>query len=67
MAVANFIFTPLATVLAWLTFLPLKYETTVVNLLAGFNFSAVEIKNFTWWGVGGWYIIILLSLSAKKK
>ncbi|MFA6382842.1 MAG: ComEC/Rec2 family competence protein [Parcubacteria group bacterium] len=66
MAMTNFIFAPLATVLAWLTFLPLKYETTVVNILASFNFSAVEIKNFPWWGVAVWYIIILLSLFAKK-
>lgn len=59
MAMAGFIFTPLATVLAWLTFLPLKYEVETINLLAGFNFSAVEIKNLPWWGVAVWYAILM--------
>lgn len=67
MAVANFIFTPLATVLAWLTFLPLKYETAVVNILASFNFSTVEIKNFSWWGVAVWYIILISLLFFSRK
>ena len=67
MAMAGFIFTPLATVLAWLTFLPLKYEVETINLLASFNFSAVEIKNFPWWGAVAWYLLLVIIIAYLKK
>jgi len=67
MAMANFIFTPLAMVLAWLTFLPLKYETILINFLGGLNFSATAVNNFPWWGAGAWYIILLLLLFFSRK
>lgn len=66
MAIFGFIFMPLATIFAWLTFLPLKYEVEIINLLASFNFSAVEIKNFPWWGVGIWYILLILFIFYAK-
>lgn len=59
MAIANFIFTPLATVLAWLTYTPLKYEVEIIQLLGNLKYSALEIKNFPWWGVVIWYIILI--------
>ena len=66
MAMANFIFTPLATVLAWLTFLPLKYETMVINLLGSLKYSALEIKNFSWIWVALWYIILMRAIIFLK-
>ncbi|HEX7586634.1 MAG TPA: ComEC/Rec2 family competence protein [Patescibacteria group bacterium] len=59
MAISNFIFTPLATVLAWLTYTPLKYEVEIIQLLGNLKYSALEIKNFPWWGVVIWYIILI--------
>ena len=63
---ANFIFTPLATIFAWLTFLPLKYETLVINFLGGLKYSATMINNFPWWGVAGWYFILIIILILLK-
>lgn len=56
--VFQFIFPPLATVLAWLTFLPLKYETEIIQFLAGLKYSSVTLENFPWYWVGLWYIIV---------
>lgn len=74
MVLASFIFSPLAQVLAWLTFLPLKYETGVISFLASLRWASVEIQNFSWMFVVGWYIILAgilfykipLSLLPKK-
>ncbi|MFA6974102.1 MAG: ComEC/Rec2 family competence protein [Parcubacteria group bacterium] len=67
MAMANFIFTPLASVLAWLTFAPLKYEVEVINFLGNLKYSALEIKNFSWWGMAVWYIIVITIVMRQKK
>jgi competence protein ComEC len=67
MAVLAFVFPPLATVFAWLTFLPLKYETSVINFLANLKFSSLEVMNFSWVWVAGWYIILAgLVISSKR-
>lgn len=67
----QFIFPPLAVVLAWLTFLPLKYETTIIQFLAKLKYSSLGIENFSWYWMGLWYIIIGISLyylnHVKKK
>lgn len=69
MLVFSFILPPLATVLAWLTFLPLKYETMIIEFLADLKFSSVEIANFSWVWVVVWYIILvgLVFFSKRKK
>ncbi|HCP08644.1 MAG TPA: hypothetical protein DIT25_02505 [Candidatus Moranbacteria bacterium] len=67
MALFKFIFPPLASVLAWLTFLPLKYEVEIINILASFQFSAVEIKNFPWWGVLLWYFLLAVGIRSLRK
>lgn len=67
MALFGFIFTPLATVLAWLTYMPLKYEVEIINFLGSLKYSALEINNFSWWGVAVWYIILLCLLIYSKK
>lgn len=54
----DFIFSPLAMVFSWLAFLPLKYETLIINFLAGLQWASVEIKNFTWFGVLVLYLML---------
>ncbi len=54
----SFIFYPLALVLAWLAFLPLRYEMLVINFLASLKYSAINLK-IVWWEVIGWYIILM--------
>jgi len=58
MVAASFVFPPLATVLAWLTFLPLKYETAVVGFLAGLESASVEVSGFSWVWAVGWYALL---------
>jgi competence protein ComEC len=57
-AIFGFIFTPLATIFAWLAFLPLKYETLTINYLASLKYASIEVE-MSWWGVVIWYIILL--------
>jgi hypothetical protein len=64
--VFQFIFPPLGTVLAWLTFLPLKYETEIIQFLAGLKYSSVALENFPWYWVWLWYIIIGVGLFLLK-
>jgi len=66
MAILSFIFPPLATVFAWLTFLPLKYETSVIYFLANLKFSSVGIMNFSWVWVVVWYLVLLGVLYFNK-
>lgn len=61
MALAGFIFQPLATVLAWLAFLPLRYEIEIIRIFGNLKYAALEIKNFPWWGSALWYIILASS------
>jgi len=56
--VFQFIFPPLATVFSWLTFLPLKYETTIIQFLANLKYSSLGIENFSWYWIWLWYIIV---------
>jgi len=67
----QFIFPPLGTVFSWLTFLPLKYETAVIQFLANLKYSSMTMENFPWYWVGLWYIIIGVGLfllkNAQKK
>lgn len=55
--VFGFVLPPLGQVLAWLAYLPLKYETLVIQYLAGLRYSAVTV-NFSGWMVVLWYIIL---------
>jgi competence protein ComEC len=58
---AGFIFMPLAIVLAWLAYLPLKYETLVINYLASLQYASVKF-NLSWPEVVIWYVILLVFL-----
>jgi competence protein ComEC len=66
MVIVAFIFHPLAIILAWLTFLPLKYETSIIEYMANLKFASVEILNFSWVWVATWYILLLGIVSRKK-
>jgi len=57
-AIAGFIFTPLAIIFSWLAYLPLRYETLVINYLASFKYASIKIE-MSWWGAVIWYIILL--------
>ncbi|MDQ1284496.1 MAG: hypothetical protein QG620_844 [Patescibacteria group bacterium] len=56
-ALAGFLFTSLATVLAWLAYLPLKYETLIIKYLAGLRYASIE-AGLPWWGAGIWYMAL---------
>jgi competence protein ComEC len=56
--ILSFVFLPLATLSAWVAFLFLKYETSVIIFLASLKFSSVEVLNFSWVWVVIWYIIL---------
>lgn len=66
-AVAGFIFQPLSLVLAWLAYLPLKYEIWVINTLASLNWSSMEIKSFGWLWMAVWYAILCATIFILKK
>jgi len=67
MIILAFVFPPLATIFSWLTFLPLKYETTIIEWMANLKFASVEILNFSWVFVAGWYIILIGILFFSKR
>lgn len=56
--ILSFLFYPLAVVFSWLSYLPLKYETFVINYLAGLKYASVEVK-ISWITVVVWYIILV--------
>jgi len=64
--ILSFIFYPLAVVFSWLAYLPLKYETSVINFLASLKYSSTEV-NLAWWGVVLWYIILGLGIYFLKR
>ena len=55
--ICAFIFSPLATIVAWLAYLPLRYEMATINFLANLKYAAVPMQ-LTWWEVALWYIIV---------
>ena len=48
----------LSQFLVWPVYLPLKYETAMVNFLADIKYASVEAR-LGWWGVVLWYIILI--------
>lgn len=66
-AAFSFISYYLALIFAWLAFLPLKYEMLTINFLAGFKYSALNVK-INWWEVLLWYVFLAgLILMLKRK
>jgi len=66
-AVSEFIFPPLAMAFSWLAYLPLKYETLVINFLAHLRYSSLEMINFSWIWVIIWYVTLLLVIYWLQK
>lgn len=71
-AVAGFIFYPLSLVLAWLAFLPLKYEVWIITTLANLKYASIKIEDFSFLGIAIWYVlligaVILLKRKFRKK
>ena len=64
--ILSFLFYPLAVVFSWLSYLPLKYETFVINYLAGLKYASVEVK-ISWITVVVWYIILTGGISIVNK
>ncbi|HCU70197.1 MAG TPA: hypothetical protein DIC35_00395 [Candidatus Moranbacteria bacterium] len=70
MLVFSFLIPSLAIIFSWLTYLTLKYITGIVEWMAGWRFSSIEVDNFSWLWVVGWYLILasftFLSSSKRK-
>lgn len=64
---SGLISTSLSLPLAWLAYLPLKYEIWIINTLAGISWSNMEIKNFGWQGIVLWYAILFALTFLLKK
>lgn len=64
--ILSFIFYSLAVIFSWLAYLPLKYETSVINYLADLKYSSIEV-HLSWWGVVLWYIILVGGIFLNKK
>jgi competence protein ComEC len=65
-AAIGFLSSFLGQVMAWLAYLPLRYETEVIRYLAGFRYSSVEL-GFPWWGAAVWYVVLFILLCRKEK
>ncbi|MFZ2226138.1 MAG: ComEC/Rec2 family competence protein [Candidatus Moraniibacteriota bacterium] len=62
----SFIFQPLAIFFSWLSYLPLRYEISVINYFANLKFSALVV-GLSWQGMVVWYIIIVGAIYKSKK
>ncbi len=65
-AAAGIISGTFGQIMAWLAYLPLRYETEVIRYLAGFRYSSVEF-GFPWWGAAVWYVVLFILLCRKEK
>jgi len=54
----GFIFYPIAKLLFWLTYIPLRYEIAVVEFFSSLRYASIEITGFPWWGVAVWYMML---------
>lgn len=59
-SVSAFVFAPLAMMFAWLSYLPLHYELSVIHALAGLKWASVEIENMPVYFIAVYYIILVL-------
>lgn len=66
-AVFGFVLAPLAAVFAWLAFLPLKYETLIINFLGNLRYSSLEIENFGVFAAVVWYGVLFGIIYLKKR
>jgi competence protein ComEC len=57
--VFSFILPPLAVIFSWLTYIPLHYETIIIEYLASLKFAALDFV-FPWWEIIIWYMLLTL-------
>jgi competence protein ComEC len=66
-AVAGLFSYYLSLPLAWLAFLPLKYEVWLVTLLGDWKWASLEINNFGWQWLVGWYGVLSFGMFKLKQ
>ncbi len=66
-SVAGFLGNLFSLPFAWLSYLLLKYETAVINLLSGLKWSSMEVKNFPVWAMIFWYLFLTAAILFFKK
>jgi competence protein ComEC len=66
-AVSGFIFPPLSLVFAWLTFLPLRYEIEIINILSSLKWASREVNNFSFLMMIIWYLILTLTIISVRR
>lgn len=61
------VFAPLASVFAWLAFIPLLYEVKLIHILADFPWASMRIEKFNEWWVLVFYVTLLVGIHFLKK
>jgi hypothetical protein len=65
--VSGFVFAPLSLIFAWLTYLPLKYEIEIINMLASLGWASREVSNFSFFTMAVWYAVLITAVVYLKK
>lgn len=66
-AMLGFIWLPVSSVFAWLSYLLLHYEIEVVNFLAKFYWASFSINNFAWFWFVSYYVIVIAIIYVLNK
>lgn len=64
---AGFIFAPLGTLVGFIPYILLRFELTTVRWLAGFSWSSLEIKNFSWIHMAVYYFFLIAAFALYEK
>lgn len=64
--VFSFIFLPLGKIFSWLAYLPLRFETEIIDFLSGLSWAGWKIK-FPIWAVFVWYLLLIVFILIIKK
>ena len=62
----SFVFWPLGKIFSWLAYLPLRWETEVIDFLSRLSFSNWQII-FPAWAAVTWYLLLVVFISIIKK
>lgn len=64
--VAKIVLPPLGTVMMWIEFLMLRYETWIIARLSELPFASIDGIVFPFWGLAIWYIGIIGVMNAGR-
>jgi hypothetical protein len=64
---AGFVFLPLGKLIGFIPYILLKIELFLVQWMASWSWASVEIKNFNWKYISGYYLILLLIIYSQKR